>query len=204
MIDLGLLGLGTAPIGGLYEAVEDETAHAVVERAWELGLRYFDTAPRYGAGLAEQRLGAVLSGRPRHEFAVSTKVGRLLRPGESVWRGAPALVDYFDFSHDAALRSLEESLRRLGLDRVDVAFVHDPDLHFDEALAGSSAPCGGCATRASSAQSASVPTRRRCSAALRGRPTPTASSSPGDTPFSTASRRTISCRFARRRGSQSS
>ncbi len=137
MIDLGLLGLGTAPIGGLYEAVEDETARAVVERAWELGLRYFDTAPRYGAGLAEQRLGAALSGRPRHEFAVSTKVGRLLRPGESVWRGAPALVDYFDFSHDAALRSLEESLRRLGLDRVDVAFVHDPDLHFDEALAGS-------------------------------------------------------------------
>jgi D-threo-aldose 1-dehydrogenase len=137
MIELGLLGLGTAPIGGLYEAVQDETAHAVVECAWELGLRYFDTAPRYGAGLAEQRLGTALSGRPRHEFAVSTKVGRLLRPGESEWQGAPALVDYFDFSHDATLRSLEESLRRLGLDRVDVAFVHDPDDHFDEAVAGS-------------------------------------------------------------------
>jgi D-threo-aldose 1-dehydrogenase len=137
MIELGRLGLGTAPIGGLYAAVDDETAQAVVERAWELGLRYFDTAPRYGAGLAERRLGAALRGKPRGEFAVSTKVGRLLRPGRSDWHGAPPLVDEFDFSRDAALRSLEESLGRLGLDRVDVAFVHDPDDHFEEALAGS-------------------------------------------------------------------
>jgi D-threo-aldose 1-dehydrogenase len=136
MIELGRLALGTAPIGGLYEAVEDETAYAVVERAWVLGLRYFDTAPLYGAGLAERRLGAALRSKPRQEFAISTKVGRLLRPGRSAWHGAPALVDYFDFSHEAALRSLEESLERLGLDRVDVAFVHDPDDHFDEALAG--------------------------------------------------------------------
>jgi D-threo-aldose 1-dehydrogenase len=137
LIELGRLALGTAPIGGLYEAVEDDTARAVVDRAWELGLRYFDTAPRYGAGLAEQRLGAALGGRLRSEFVVSTKVGRLLRPGLSEWGGAPELVDYFDFSHDATLRSLEESLGRLGLDRVDIAFVHDPDHHFDEALAGS-------------------------------------------------------------------
>jgi D-threo-aldose 1-dehydrogenase len=137
LIELGRLALGTAPIGGLYEAVEDDTARAVVDRAWELGLRYFDTAPRYGAGLAERRLGAALSGRPRNEFVVSTKVGRLLRPGSSEWVGAPELVDYFDFSHDATLRSLEESLGRLRLDRVDIAFVHDPDDHFDEALAGS-------------------------------------------------------------------
>jgi D-threo-aldose 1-dehydrogenase len=137
MIELGRLGLGTAPIGGLYAAVDDETAQAVVERAWELGLRYFDTAPRYGAGLAERRLGAALRGKPRGEFAVSTKVGRLLRPGRSDWHGAPPLVDEFDFSWDAALRSLEESLGRLGLDRVDVAFVHDPDDYFEEALAGS-------------------------------------------------------------------
>jgi D-threo-aldose 1-dehydrogenase len=137
VIDLGRLALGTAPIGGLYDAVDDETAHAVVERAWELGLRYFDTAPRYGAGLAERRLGEALRGKPRREFAVSTKVGRLLRPGESAWRGAPALVDYFDFSQEATLRSLDESLDRLGLDRVDVAFVHDPDDHYEAALAGS-------------------------------------------------------------------
>jgi D-threo-aldose 1-dehydrogenase len=137
MIELPRLGLGTAPIGGLYEAVEDETARAVIDRAWELGIRYFDTAPRYGAGLAELRLGRALSGRPRGEYLVSTKVGRLLRPGRSLWGGAPQLVDYFDFSQDATLRSLEESLGRLGLDSVDIAFVHDPDDHFDEALAGS-------------------------------------------------------------------
>jgi D-threo-aldose 1-dehydrogenase len=137
VIELDRLGLGTAPIGGLYEDVADETAHAVVERAWDLGVRYFDTAPLYGEGLAERRLGAVLRGKPRDEFAVSTKVGRLLRRGRSRWHGAPALVDYFDFSYDAALRSLDDSLARLGLDRVDVALVHDPDDHLDEALAGS-------------------------------------------------------------------
>jgi D-threo-aldose 1-dehydrogenase len=137
MIELGRVALGTAPIGGLYEAVSDETALAVVDRAWELGVRYFDTAPRYGVGLAERRLGLALGGRPRDEFVVSTKVGRLLRPGRSEWDDAPELVDYFDFSADATLRSLEESLGRLGLDRVDIALVHDPDDHFEEALAGS-------------------------------------------------------------------
>src|SRR5207237_3183025 len=81
--ELGLLGLGTAPLGGLYDAVGDDTAHAVVARAWEQGIRYFDTAPYYGSGLAEERLGAALRGRPRHEYVVSTKVGRLLRPGKS-------------------------------------------------------------------------------------------------------------------------
>jgi D-threo-aldose 1-dehydrogenase len=136
MFELGRLGLGTAPLGGLYEAVDEETAHAVVDRAWALGVRTFDTAPYYGSGLAEQRLGAALCDRPRNDFVVSTKVGRLLRPGPSAWHGAPALEAYFDFSYDAALRSLEESLDRLGLDRVDVALVHDPDDHYDEAQAG--------------------------------------------------------------------
>ena len=128
---LGGIGLGTAPLGGLYDAVDDDTALAVVDRAWELGIRYFDTAPYYGSGLAERRLGEALRGRPRDELVVSTKVGRLLRPDVSGWRGA-----YFDFSHDAALRSLDESLSRLGLDRVDIVLVHDPDDHYDEALTG--------------------------------------------------------------------
>jgi len=131
MIELGRLGLGTAPIAGLYEAVDDETARGVVERAWELGIRYFDTAPYYGSGLAERRLGAVLKTKPRDAFVVSTKVGRLLEPDASPWEGA-----YFDFSYDAALRSLESSLDRLGLDRVDVALVHDPDDHYEQALEG--------------------------------------------------------------------
>jgi D-threo-aldose 1-dehydrogenase len=136
MLELGELGLGTAPLGGLYEPVDDETAHAVVARAWQLGIRFFDTSPYYGSGNAERRLGAALSERRREEFVVSTKVGRLLRPGESAWHGAPPLEAYFDFSHDAALRSLEASLERLGLDRVDIALIHDPDEHYDEALAG--------------------------------------------------------------------
>jgi D-threo-aldose 1-dehydrogenase len=131
-----MLGLGTAPLGGLYEAVDEETAHEVVERAWQRGIRFFDTAPYYGSGLAERRLGRALHGRRRDEFTVSTKVGRLLRPGASGWAGGPELEAYFDFSYDAALRSLEQSLERLGLDRIDIALVHDPDDHPDEALAG--------------------------------------------------------------------
>jgi D-threo-aldose 1-dehydrogenase len=133
------LGLGTAPLGGLYDAVDDETARATLDRAWSLGLRTFDTAPLYGSGLSERRLGAALRERPRDEFTVSTKVGRLLRPGDSRragWHGAPPFEAYFDFSYDAALRSLDESLERLGLDRVDIALVHDPDDHYDDALAG--------------------------------------------------------------------
>ncbi len=133
------LGLGTAPLGGLYDAVDDETAEATVERACSLGVHLFDTAPYYGSGLAERRLGAVLREQPRDELTVSTKVGRLLRPGDSRnsgWHGAPPLDAYFDFSYDAALRSLDESLERLGLDRVDIALVHDPDDHYEEALAG--------------------------------------------------------------------
>jgi D-threo-aldose 1-dehydrogenase len=138
VIDIGALGLGTAPLAGMYEPVVEETAVATVERAWELGVRYFDTAPYYGSGLAERRLASVLSGKPRDEFVVSTKVGRLLRPGQtSEWHGAPALEAYFDFSYDAALRSLEESLERLRLDRIDIALVHDPDDHYGAALAGS-------------------------------------------------------------------
>jgi D-threo-aldose 1-dehydrogenase len=132
------LGLGTAPLGGLYQAVDDEQAHAAVRRAWELGIRYFDTAPLYGSGLAERRVGAVLHEYPREELVLSTKVGRLLRPGEPdpIFAGAPPLGPVFDFGYDAALRSLEESLGRLGLDRVDVALIHDPDDHVDEALGG--------------------------------------------------------------------
>jgi D-threo-aldose 1-dehydrogenase len=125
------LGLGTAPLAGLYAPLDEETAHAVVERAWELGMRRFDTAPYYGSGLAERRLGTVLSMKPRDEFVLSTKVGRLLRPDAAGWDGA-----YFDFSYEAALRSLDESLARLRLDRVDVALVHDPDDHYEEARGG--------------------------------------------------------------------
>jgi D-threo-aldose 1-dehydrogenase len=132
------LGLGTAPLGGLYEPVEDGAANAVVRRAWDLGLRFFDTAPLYGSGLAEQRVGGGLLDRTRAEFVLSTKVGRLLRPGrpDANFAGAPPLGPVFDFGYEATLRSLDESLERLGLDRVDVALIHDPDDHYVEAMDG--------------------------------------------------------------------
>jgi D-threo-aldose 1-dehydrogenase len=138
------LGLGCAPLGNLYRAISDETATATVERAWAEGIRYFDTAPHYGLGLSERRLGAALAQYPRDEYVLSTKVGRILEPDPS---GASRLDDQafevpatckrrWDFSRDGVLRSLEDSLERLGLDRVDIAFVHDPDDHFEEAVLG--------------------------------------------------------------------
>ena len=119
----------------------DDEAHRVVEAAWQAGIRFFDTAPLYGHGLAEQRLGAVLRAKPREEFVLATKVGRLLRadappePGQA-YKGVPPVNPTYDFSYDGVMRSVEESLTRLGLDRVDVLHIHDPDEHFEEALAG--------------------------------------------------------------------
>jgi len=133
------LGLGTAPLGGLYQSVEETVARDVVRRACELGLRLFDTAPLYGSGLAEQRLGSVLRGQRRDEFVLSTKVGRLLQPDarpQAIFADARRLGPVFDFSYEGALRSLDESLERLGLDRVDIALIHDPDDHFREAMDG--------------------------------------------------------------------
>src|SRR5258708_5953141 len=135
------LGLGTAPLGGMYRAVEDSDAHAVAVQAWNAGLRLFDTAPLYGFGLAERRLGDILRDRPRRELTLSTKVGRLLQEGappepDQSWYGAPPLNPVFDFSYDGVMRSFEASLERLGLDRVDVLHIHDPDDFFDEALSG--------------------------------------------------------------------
>jgi D-threo-aldose 1-dehydrogenase len=133
------LGFGAAPIGGLYEEVGDDVAQRTVDAAWDVGIRFFDTAPLYGLGNSEHRLGRALAARPRTELVVATKVGRLLRPGiqaDPTWQGAPDLHSVFDFSYDGALRSLEESLERLGLDRVDIVHIHDPDDHVDAALAG--------------------------------------------------------------------
>jgi D-threo-aldose 1-dehydrogenase len=130
------LGLGCAPLAGLFDAVDDDTARAVVDHAWELGVRYFDTAPAYGSGLSERRVGAALAERPREEFVLSTKVGRLLRPGEpeSTFKGAPPLAPIVDFSASGVRQSVEESLERLQLERIDVALIHDPDDHLDTAL----------------------------------------------------------------------
>lgn len=134
------LGLGAAPLGGLFTAVGDEQAGATVDRAWELGLRWFDTAPLYGAGLSERRLGDALRERPRDDLVLATKVGRLLRPGgadgQEFWAEDSGLNPVFDFSAAATRRSLEESLERLALDRVDVLHVHDPDEHHRQVVEG--------------------------------------------------------------------
>lgn len=141
--EVARLGLGCAPLGNLYTAIDDAGATAVVDTAWDAGIRYFDTAPLYGHGLSERRLGRALAGRPRDQYVLSTKVGRLLRPATgsagSIFdlpRSDPAsrLAPVFDFSSDGVRRSVEESLARLGTDRLDVALVHDPDDHEHEAL----------------------------------------------------------------------
>ncbi|GAA3784402.1 aldo/keto reductase [Streptomyces phyllanthi] len=137
------LALGCAGMGNLYHPVTDEAAFATVEAAWDAGIRTFDTAPHYGLGLAERRLGAALRGRPRDSYTLSTKVGRLLVPapdgdlGDDLAHGFAVPATHrrvWDFSADGVLRSLEASLNRLGLDRVDIVLLHDPDDHAEQAL----------------------------------------------------------------------
>jgi len=137
------LGFGGAALGNLYTATSDEDAYGAVEAAWNGGGRDFDTAPHYGLGLSERRLGAALAGCPRAEYAVSTKVGRLLEEnpaptGSDLAAGNFAVPDTlirrFDFSRDGVRRSLDVSLERLGLDRVDIVYVHDPDEYVDQAI----------------------------------------------------------------------
>lgn len=132
------LGLGLAPIGGLYSPVGQAQALATVAAGWERGIRYYDVAPLYGNGLAERRAGAVLSGKPRSAFALSTKVGRLLRGGGSdiqqIWAEPTDVTPVFDFSAPGIRTSYEESLSRLTLDRADILHLHDPDDHFPAAV----------------------------------------------------------------------
>lgn len=135
------IGFGAAAIGGLFAPVAEGDALAAVRAAWDGGIRYFDTAPHYGVGMSEERLGRFLRERPRTDFTVSTKVGRLLVPAETPppdgvegFYGTPARTRVRDYSHDGVRRSLEESLERLGLDRIDVALIHDPDDHVEQAI----------------------------------------------------------------------
>lgn len=137
------LAFGTAPIGNLYAPVSDADADAAIQAAWEAGIRAFDTAPHYGLGLAEHRLGRALAGLPRTALTISTKVGRLLERNPSPtgsdldasgYAVADDLVRRRDYSADGVRRSLEASLRRLNLDRVDVVYIHDPEEHMETAI----------------------------------------------------------------------
>lgn len=124
---------GGAPLGNLFRPVAEAQARAVLERAWEAGVRCFDTAPHYGHGLSERRFGAVLRGRPRDAYLLSTKVGRLLHADARApadqhgYVDVPRFVQSYDYSRAGVLRSLDESRRRLGIDRIDVVYVHDLD-----------------------------------------------------------------------------
>ena len=133
------VGMGGAPIGGLYTAVEAATAVDTIRRAHELGVSYFDTAPLYGSGRSEMLFGDALVGIPRDSYVLSTKVGRLLepvaeQPESDQFVDLPSLEPTYDYSRDGVLRSIEESLDRLRLDRVDVVMIHDPDDHFEQAV----------------------------------------------------------------------
>ncbi|MFI1848232.1 aldo/keto reductase [Streptomyces sp. NPDC020480] len=128
------LSFGSAAIGHLFTPVTDEQAYATVDAAWDTGIRYFDTAPHYGAGLAERRLGRALRTRARDSYVISTKAGRLLEPAEPGRDGRPAHRGVWDFSAAGVRRSIEDSLVRLGLDRVDIVYLHDPDDHAEQAF----------------------------------------------------------------------
>lgn len=129
------LGFGTAPLGNLYRAVSDEDAHNVLQAAWDTGCRYFDTAPLYGLGLSELRVGNFLRTKPRDEYVVSTKAGRLLkvcrpesRTGIGKFFDTPSRQEVYDYSYDGVMRSFEASFERTGLDRFDILFCHDVDI----------------------------------------------------------------------------
>jgi D-threo-aldose 1-dehydrogenase len=146
------LGFGAASIGGVFDAVEERDGLATIDRAWDAGIRYFDAAPLYGYGTAERRLGQVLAGHDRADFVLSTKVGKLVRRVDDVEPGADVDRDafgdrrdadptqdsgfrvVFDYSRDGILRSVDQSLGRLGLDRIDILYLHDPDDHWEAAI----------------------------------------------------------------------
>ncbi len=165
-VEVAELGFGGGPLGGLFEPLDEATAHEAVRAAWDCGIRYFDTAPHYGTGQSERRTGTFLSDKPRGEFTLSTKVGRLLVPQDAAGRTdedfeVPATHRrVWDFSRDGVRRSVEESLERMGLDRVDVLFLHDAEDHFEVALREGFPLWPNSARSASSARSGPACTTR--------------------------------------------
>jgi D-threo-aldose 1-dehydrogenase len=134
------LGFGGGPLGGLFTALDEATAAGALTAAWESGIRYFDTSPHYGLGQSERRIGGLLSGKPRAQYMLSTKVGRVLVPQDAAGRVDEAFQvpathrRVWDFSRDGITNSVEDSLARMGVDRFDMLFLHDAEEHFEEAL----------------------------------------------------------------------
>lgn len=129
--EIGPLGMGGAPLGNLYDRIPETLATATMQAAWESGIRHFDTAPHYGAGLSEHRMGAALRLHDRDAYTLSTKVGRILQASRNVpehdqgFVGALPFARHFDYSEAATMRSIEDSLQRLGLSRIDIVYIHD-------------------------------------------------------------------------------
>ena len=129
-LEIDTLGFGCAPLGNLYKAIDDAHAESVLETAWNAGFRYYDTAPHYGQGLSERRIGDSLRGREKKDYLLSTKVGRLLTPAPYVKErhgfASPMPFDIkYDYSYDGIMRSYEDSIMRLGLERIDILYMHD-------------------------------------------------------------------------------
>ncbi|MFE0416679.1 aldo/keto reductase [Streptomyces tendae] len=139
-VEVTRLAFGGGPLGGLFEPLDDRTAAQALDAAWESGIRSYDTAPHYGIGTSERRIGELLRGKPRTGFTVSTKVGRLLVPQDPQGRtdesfAVPATHRrVWDFTRDGIRRSVEDSLTRLGLDRIDILYLHDAGRYFEDAL----------------------------------------------------------------------
>jgi D-threo-aldose 1-dehydrogenase len=150
--DITDMGFGAAPIGNFLRPIPEDEAGAMIERAWDAGMHYFDTAPYYGHGLSELRLGHYLRWKPREQFVVSSKVGRVLKAArrETIdfkpWVDGAPFRSRFDYSYDGTMRSFEDSLQRLGLGYIDILFIHDADVfthgpemqkvHFKQAMDG--------------------------------------------------------------------
>jgi len=132
--DITDMGFGAAPIGNFLKPISEQETEVMINRAWDAGMRYYDTAPYYGHGLSELRLGQYLRWKPRHEYVLSSKVGRVLKPALrkdidfKPWVDAAPFKPRFDYSYDGTMRSFEDSLQRLGLEYIDILFIHDADV----------------------------------------------------------------------------
>ncbi|WP_120633597.1 aldo/keto reductase [Ruegeria sp. EL01] len=133
-LEVSTFGFGTAPIGNIFREIDEQTSDAMIQHAWDKGVRYFDTAPMYGHGLSEMRTGHGLRWKNRDDYVLSSKVGRVLKPGRrqdikfEPWTNAAPFTMHFDYSYDGIMRSLEDSLQRMALERIDICFIHDIDV----------------------------------------------------------------------------
>ncbi|WP_171180130.1 aldo/keto reductase [Ruegeria sp. HKCCD8929] len=133
-LEVTSFGFGTAPIGNIFREIDEETSDAMIQSAWDAGVRYYDTAPMYGHGLSELRTGQGLRWKNRDDYVLSSKVGRVLKPARrseinfEPWTNAAPFTMHFDYSYDGVMRSFEDSLQRLALERMDICFIHDIDV----------------------------------------------------------------------------